>query len=230
MLWIILLLLIHSIDGRKLILHAGAGHKIGSTQVVISPINNHYSIELYDVDGTLICTNEFYKLSVYNVDDVCISANVQNLNGVYVVTMDHPNDEYGTVEAHLIVNGRKTIENIRGTCPNGSRWRCDQAPTEPPTTTPSPTPTPTTPSPTTPSPTLGPTIPPIIPNATSPIYYNIRYVYNYYYSSDNSNVFVFLILLAFGYYLYNNISYSDQIHYYRPSVYRYRDYKNNINY
>ena len=113
MLWFVLILLIQSIHGRKLILHAGAGHQIGTTQVVISPINGPYTIELYDVDDTLICINEFNGMSVTDVDDVCKSSFVENLNGVYVVTIQHPENEYGTVEAHLIVNGRKTIENIQ---------------------------------------------------------------------------------------------------------------------
>ena len=223
MLWFVLILLIQSIHGRKLILHAGAGHQIGTTQVVISPINGPYTIELYDVDDTLICVNEFNEMSVTDVDDVCKSSYVENLNGVYVVTMQHPDNEYGTVEAHLIVNGRKTIENIPGTCPNGSQWRCDQAPTQPPTTTQPPTPAPT------PGP---PTIPPVVPNATAPIYYNIRYVYNYYYSSDNnnSNIIVFLFLILFGYYLYANINITTTYKFHTPRKIKYYNDKNNIRY
>ena len=226
MLWLVIsLLLIQTINARKLILHAGAGHKIGTTQVVISPINGPYSIELYDVDDTLICINNFNKMSVTYVDDVCVTSNVQNLNGVYVITMEHPSDEYGTVEAHLIVNGRKTIENIPGSCPNGSQWRCDQDPTEPPTTTQAPTVAPT------PGPTVAPTLPPVPTKATAPVYYNIRYVYyNYYTSPESHHIVLFLIFGVFVYYLYSTMDVRTYTYYHRPNVLRYNDYKNNIKY
>ena len=185
----------------SMVLRAGAGHSFGSTQVVISPIQGPYTIELYDIDDTLVCINKFNSMSVVQVDEICNTSHVSSNYGLYVVTMDHIADEYGSITAHLIVNNRVTIEHIPGTCPNGNKARCDEEPPPPP-----PTPTPT--------PTPGPSPTPVTPsNATSVVYYYTRTIYNnYYQSSDLNNLWMILFLAGIIWIFYNS-SYKEKIIY-----------------